>query len=60
MNKDPIVEEIHLIREKMLEECGGDLEKLMDRLKARESEHKDRLVTLKDIKRKTPAPLPSR
>jgi hypothetical protein len=57
MNKDPIVEEIHRIREKMLEECGGDLEKLMDRLKTRESRHKDRLVSEKDIKRSTP-PLP--
>jgi hypothetical protein len=54
MTKDPIIEEIHRIREKMLEECGGDLEKLMDRLKARESRHKDRLVSEKDIKRNTP------
>jgi hypothetical protein len=26
MKKDPFVEEIHRVREKMLEDCGGDLE----------------------------------
>jgi hypothetical protein len=56
MNKDPIVEEIHRIREKMLEECGGDLEKLMDQLKENESKHKGRLVSQEDIKRNSPAP----
>jgi len=42
--KDPIVEETHRVRERLLEECGGSLEKLMDRLKSRESEDEDRLV----------------
>jgi len=60
MNKDPIIEEIHRIREKMLEDCGGDLEKLMDRLQANESRHPDRLVSEKDIKRNTPSLPPSR
>jgi len=32
MLNDPIVEEIHRIRDKMLAECGGDMEKYMDRL----------------------------
>ena len=41
---DPIVEEIHRVREKLLEECGGSLERLMDRLKAREDEDRSRLV----------------
>lgn len=41
---DPIVEEIHKVREKLLDECGGDLEKLMDRLEAREQEDSDRIV----------------
>jgi hypothetical protein len=45
MTEDPIVAEIHRIREQMLEECGGDLEKLMDRLKAREEQDAARLVT---------------
>ena len=38
MQDDPIVEEIHEVRRRLLEECGGDLEVLMDRLKRREKE----------------------
>ena len=45
MVNDPLVEEIHRIREKLLNECGGDLEKLMDRLKARETEDRSRIVS---------------
>ena len=41
--EDP-VEEIRRIREKLLEEYGGELEKLMDRLEAREQEDSDRIV----------------
>jgi len=43
--EDPIVEEIHRTREKLLAECGGDLEKLMDRLQAREAEDAHRVVS---------------
>jgi hypothetical protein len=42
--EDPFVEEIRRTRERLLEECGGDLEKLMDRLQAREREDSDRVV----------------
>ena len=45
---DPFVDEIHKVREKLLEESGGDLEKLMDRLQAREQEDSSRIV--KDLK----------
>ncbi len=44
MIDDPIVEEIHKVREKLWEECGGSLDKLMDRLQAREEEDRSRLV----------------
>jgi hypothetical protein len=44
MIDDPIVEEIHKIREKLLEKCGGSLDKLMDRLQAREEEDRSRVV----------------
>ena len=33
MLNDPIVEEVHRIREKMLQDCGGDLHKLADRMR---------------------------
>jgi hypothetical protein len=45
MIDDPIVEEIHRVRAKMLEEAGGNLELLMDRLQSRESEDRSRLVS---------------
>jgi len=47
MNQDPIVEEIHDIREQLLQECGGDLTQLMARLKAEEAQDKGRLIKIK-------------
>lgn len=48
---DPIVEEIHKIREKILEECDGDLDKYFDRLKAGNAKYGDRLITIEEFKR---------
>jgi len=45
MRRDPIVEEIHRIRKKMLEECGGDLERYFDQLQADEEKDRERLVS---------------
>ena len=44
MISDPIVDEIHRIREKLLEKSGGDLDKYMDRLKELEKQHPERLA----------------
>jgi len=46
MNQDPIVEEIHDIREQLLQECGGDLTQLMARFKAEEAQDKARLIKI--------------
>lgn len=43
--EDPFVEEVHRVRERLLQECGGDLEQLMDRLKAREEEDRSRVTS---------------
>lgn len=51
MIDDPIVEDVYRARERILEECGGDLAKYMERLKAAEAQHKDRLVTLEDVRK---------
>ena len=51
MTKDPIVEEIRRIRRKLLEECDGDIEKLMDRLKKMESDHRGNVVSRKEFSR---------
>lgn len=44
MMRDPIVEEIHRIRERMWEEAGGDLDRLIEALRATEAQHRDRIV----------------
>lgn len=43
--EDPFVEEVYEVRERLLQECGGDLERLMDRLKAREEEDRSRVTS---------------
>ncbi|MBN1866749.1 hypothetical protein JW916_05610 [Candidatus Sumerlaeota bacterium] len=50
MIRDPIVEEIHQTRARLLKECGGDLDKLMGRYKALEERHRDKLVTLEEVR----------
>ena len=45
MIRDPIVEEIHRVRRKMLAECGGDLDKYFDRIQADEALDRERLVS---------------
>ena len=57
MTEDPIVEELHRIREQMLEEYGG-LEGLVKRLREIQAERPGRVVTLEprrpaESKRKT-------
>jgi len=49
MIDDPIVQEIHETRRRIMAECGDDLEGLMDRLKAAESQDRHRLVTKEDL-----------
>ena len=41
---DPLVDEVHETRERLLAECGGDLDRLMDRLQSREQEDCSRIV----------------
>ena len=50
MNNDPIVEEIHQVRGRLLDECNGDLDRLLDRYK--QSEDRDRVVTLEDVQQR--------
>ena len=47
MWKDPIVEEIHLIREKIAKECNYDLKQIINRLRKREKEHREQVVSKK-------------
>ena len=52
MISDPIVEEVYRARQKILDECNGDLRKWMERLKAAEVQHGYRVVTLADVREK--------
>jgi hypothetical protein len=53
MNQDPIVEEIHDIREQLLQECGGDIRQLMARFKAEELKDKTRLIAREAVRERT-------
>lgn len=44
MWKDPIVEEIHTIREQIAQECDYDLKQIVARLRKQEKEHIGRVV----------------
>ena len=50
MSRDPIVDEIRRVREKILEDCGGDLEKVLDRLKAAEAQDQNRIVSATSLR----------
>jgi len=56
MIEDPIVEEVHQTRRRILAECNGDLDRLIARLKAADSENRDRHVTVEDVRQRTRAP----
>ena len=49
MKNDPFVEEIHDIRERFLQECHGDLQRLLDRYQHAESKDKERLASFDSI-----------
>jgi len=49
MWKDPIVEEIHAIREQIARECNYDLKRIMERLRKKEKEHTKRVIHREDL-----------
>jgi hypothetical protein len=48
MMNDPIVEEVHQLRKKLMAECDGDLDRLLARLREREAEDASRVVATVD------------
>jgi hypothetical protein len=50
MKDDPIVEEIHQVRQRMLAECHGSLDQLLDRLQAAEAADGNRVVLLEAVR----------
>jgi hypothetical protein len=53
MSGDPIVDEVRKARQKILEECGGDLNKLLERLKAAETQDSGRVVSTKVVRQRS-------
>ena len=43
--KDPIVQDVRSTREKLFDEHGGDLDRLLDHYQDQEKQDQDRLVT---------------
>lgn len=56
MINDPIVEEIHRIREKLLAEHGGDWAKYIDHLIKQQAKEGDRLVSKDQMPPRKPIP----
>ncbi len=52
MNCDPIVEETRQVRERLLAQFGGDLEKYVDHLIEEQAKDRDRLVTKEEVLRR--------
>ena len=51
MTRDPIVEEVHRVREQMWDESGGSLDGLIASLRASEAEHRDRNISAEKLAR---------
>jgi molybdenum-dependent DNA-binding transcriptional regulator ModE len=52
VTRDPIVDETRRARQKLLAECDDQLDRLLDRFKAAEEAHRDRVVTLESLREK--------
>lgn len=50
MKADAIVEEVHRVRERMWDEAGGDLGRLIESFRAGERENAERVVTPQQVK----------
>ena len=62
MLDDPIVEEVHRVRDKLIEEHGGDIDRYIEHLRELEKQHPQRLVRpapSKDVKARIEALLAS-
>jgi hypothetical protein len=52
MNCDPIVEETRQVRERLLAQFDGDLEKYVDNLIEEQAQDRERLVTKEEVLRR--------
>jgi succinate dehydrogenase flavin-adding protein (antitoxin of CptAB toxin-antitoxin module) len=52
MIDDPIVEDVYQARQRILDQCDGDLTRWIERLKAAEWQHRNQVVTLEEVRNK--------
>ena len=52
MYHDPIVEEVHRIREQIRDECGGNLDRPIESLGASEAPHRDRIISPEQLEQR--------
>ena len=52
MKPDPIVEEIHETRQKIWDECDGDMNRLIERLRKSQEKHPERIITKEEFDRR--------
>jgi hypothetical protein len=50
---DPIVEEVHAARQRISDECGGDVERLIAWLKTLDSNPGRRITTIEEVEKWT-------
>jgi hypothetical protein len=50
MKNDPIVDEIHEVREKLLTECNGDIDKYFERLREKEGQEKGPVISIDEYR----------
>lgn len=48
--EDKIVHEIHEVRRRIFEECGQDIDRYIERLRAGDAKHKDRVVSVEQVR----------
>jgi hypothetical protein len=49
---DPIVDEVHETRRKLMAECDGDMARLMQKYREMAAAHPSRVVTLEEVRRR--------
>ena len=50
---DPIVDEVHRARQRIFDECGRDIRRLMERLREASEKHEGQRVTLEQVRQMT-------
>lgn len=53
MRADPILKEVHRMKDQFAREMGYDLDKMFEHLRANERKHPERMVSVEDVNKMT-------